>query len=151
MDIVKELLGQIQHINGKDALTALKRMKRDFVKTHNIDAIPSNVDLLKYYRNLVATGEFTKNSHLESLLKKRAIRSESGIVPIQVLTKPFRCPGKCIFCPNDATMPKSYINTEPGAMRALLNQFDPYKQTYNRLLSLHLTGHATDKIEMIVL
>lgn len=48
-------------------------------------------------------------------------------------------------------MPKSYINTQPGAMRALLNQFDPYKQVYNRLLSLTLTGHKTDKIEMIVL
>lgn len=48
-------------------------------------------------------------------------------------------------------MPKSYINTEPGAMRALLNNFDPVKQVYNRLLSLHLTGHDTDKIEMIVL
>lgn len=48
-------------------------------------------------------------------------------------------------------MPKSYINTEPGAMRALLNHFDPYKQTYNRLVSLTVTGHATDKIEMIIL
>lgn len=48
-------------------------------------------------------------------------------------------------------MPKSYINTEPGAMRALLNNFDPIKQVYNRLLSLTLTGHKTDKIEMIVL
>ena len=36
-------------------------------------------------------------------------------------------------------------------MRALLNQFDPIKQVYNRLLSLTMTGHQTDKIEMIVL
>lgn len=36
-------------------------------------------------------------------------------------------------------------------MRALLNNFDPIKQVYNRLLSLTLTGHKTDKIEMIVL
>ena len=129
----------------------MKRAKRDFAKKYNIADIPSNVDLLKHYRQLVSSGVYTKSSHLEILLKKRGIRSDSGIVPIQVLTKPFWCPGKCIFCPNDATMPKSYINTEPGAMRALLNQFDPYKQAYNRLLSLHLTGHATDKIEMIVL
>jgi len=72
-------------------------------------------------------------------------------VPIQVLTKPWPCPGKCIFCPNETIMPKSYISTEPGAMRALLNEFDPLKQTYNRLLSLQATGHNTDKIEMIVL
>ena len=48
-------------------------------------------------------------------------------------------------------MPKSYIKSEPGAMRAWLNQFDPMKQTYNRLQSLTSTGHQTDKIEMIVL
>jgi elongator complex protein 3 len=80
-----------------------------------------------------------KNPNLESLLRKRKIRSLSGIVPIQVLMKPWPCPGQCIFCPNDASMPKSYINTEPGAMRALLNQFDPIKQVWNRLLSLTLT------------
>ena len=85
------------------------------------------------------------------MLMKRKIRSLSGIVPIQVLTKPWPCPGKCIFCPNESIMPKSYISTEPGAMRALLNEFDPLKQTYNRLLSLQATGHNTDKIEMIVL
>jgi elongator complex protein 3 len=70
---------------------------------------------------------------------KRKIRSLSGIVPIQVLTKPWPCPGKCIFCPDEERMPKSYISSEPGAQRALLNQFDPIKQVYNRLLSLQST------------
>ncbi|MEI7563382.1 MAG: hypothetical protein WCJ39_07195 [bacterium] len=56
-----------------------------------------------------------------------------------MLTKPFPCPGQCIFCPNDPTMPKSYIKSEPGAMRALLNHFDPTKQVRNRLTSLTLT------------
>lgn len=75
----------------------------------------------------------------------------SGIVSVQVLTKPYPCPSHCIFCPNDPEMPKSYIKSEPGAMRAWLNQFDPIKQVYNRLYSLQQTGHKTDKIEMIVL
>ena len=70
---------------------------------------------------------------------------------MQVLTKPFPCPSHCIFCPNDPEMPKSYIKSEPGAMRAWLNQFDPLKQVYNRLYSLSQTWHKTDKIEMIVL
>jgi len=113
--------------------------------------MPTNVAILKTYKYMVQQKEIELQHRLEQVLKKRSIRSMSGIVPIQVLTKPFWCPGKCIFCPNDVTMPKSYINTQPGAMRALLNNFDPYKQAYNRLLSLSLTGHATDKIEMIVL
>jgi elongator complex protein 3 len=48
-------------------------------------------------------------------------------------------------------MPKSYISSEPGAMRAALNKFDPIKQIYNRLHSLSVSGHETNKIEMIVL
>jgi len=125
--------------------------KRAFSKVQRLPDLPTNVSILKTYKHMIQEGVIEKAGRLEQLLKKRSIRSMSGIVPIQVLTKPFRCPGKCIFCPNDATMPKSYINTQPGAMRALLNNFDPHKQTYNRLLSLSLTGHATDKIEMIVL
>lgn len=125
--------------------------KRAFAKAARMQHMPTNVQILKSYRQLLAEGKISMQAWFVPLLRKRAIRSQSWIVPIQVLTKPFRCPGECIFCPNDATMPKSYINTQPGAMRALLNQFDPYKQVYNRLMSLYLTGHATDKIEMIVL
>lgn len=140
--------------------SAVMKAKRAFAKANGLSEMPMHTALLQAYREAVATGEIVYDSpqaqreqevRVQDVLKKRSVRSQSGIVPIQVLTKPFWCPGKCIFCPNDATMPKSYINTEPGAMRALLNQFDPYKQAYNRLLSLHLTGHDTDKIEMIVL
>lgn len=126
-------------------------LKRKYAKEQKSPDILTNMQIFKTYNQLVQEWKAEKQPWLENLLKKRSVRSESGIVPIQVLTKPFRCPGKCIFCPNDATMPKSYINTQPGAMRAMLNQFDPYKQAYNRLLSLTLTWHATDKIEMIVL
>lgn len=129
----------------------LTKEKRAYAKINKLKDVPSHVSILKAYQQMLQAWTIQKALWFEQLLKKRSIRSMSGIVPIQVLTKPFRCPGKCIFCPNDATMPKSYINTQPWAMRALLNNFDPYKQTYNRLLSLMLTGHATDKIEMIVL
>lgn len=48
-------------------------------------------------------------------------------------------------------MPTSYLSNEPAVMRAVLNQFDPYKQTQTRLKSLKMTGHPTDKIELIVI
>ncbi|PID34698.1 MAG: hypothetical protein CR971_01915 [candidate division SR1 bacterium] len=147
-----EIIYQIIENNPKTLnLDDLKHFKRDFAKKYKLASIPTNIQLLKAYHQLVQDKKIAKNKTIEKLLRKRAIRSQSGIVAVQVLTKPFWCPGKCIFCPNDPEMPKSYIKTEPGAMRALLNQFDPIKQVYNRLLSLSLTGHATDKIEMIVL
>lgn len=85
------------------------------------------------------------------LIKMKETRTISGVTPVTVLTKPFPCPGKCIFCPNDVKMPKSYLSDEPGAQRALSNKFDPYLQTFNRLLAFKNTGHPTSKIELLIL
>lgn len=84
-------------------------------------------------------------------LRRKPVRTMSGVTPVTVLTKPFPCPGKCIFCPNDIRMPKSYLADEPGAQRAEKNAFDPYLQTYIRLLTYKNLGHSTDKIEIIIL
>lgn len=149
---MKQIIHAIIKANPQDrTLEYIRDLKRDFSKTHNLPDLPSNIQLLQAYYTLLKAKEITKDPQIEQLLKKRAIRSQSGIVSVQVLTKPYPCPGTCIFCPNEKCMPKSYIKSEPGAMRAFLNRFDPIKQVYNRLLSLTLTGHETDKIEMIVL
>ena len=129
----------------------LKDAQRTFSKKHNLNTLPSKSEILEVYFKLLKSWKIEKNEQFETVLRKRAIRSLSGIVPVQVLTKPFPCPSHCIFCPNDPEMPKSYIKSEPGAMRARLNQFNPLKQVYNRLYSLSQTWHKTDKIEMIVL
>ncbi len=84
-------------------------------------------------------------------LQMKPVRTSSGLAPVTVLTKPYPCPGNCIFCPSDVRMPKSYLASEPGAQRAEHNYFDPYLQTYNRLQALHDMGHPVDKIELIVL
>jgi elongator complex protein 3 len=84
-------------------------------------------------------------------VQRRPVRTQSGVTPLTVLTKPFPCPGTCIFCPNDVRMPKSYLSDEPGAQRAANNRFDPYLQTWNRLAAFDATGHPVDKIELIVL
>lgn len=86
-----------------------------------------------------------------NLIKSKGIRTQSGVTTVTVLTKPFPCPGTCIFCPNDVRMPKSYIASEPGAQRAFSNHFDPYAQTFNRLVAINDTGHPTEKIELIIL
>jgi elongator complex protein 3 len=88
---------------------------------------------------------------LASQLRMRPVRTQSGVTPITVLTKPFPCPGECVFCPNDVRMPKSYLSREPGAQRAEQNGFDPYLQTYNRLVALGAIGHTAEKAELIIL
>lgn len=112
----------------------------------------SKEELVRAYRKIA--GKFGLKDYSEKFLSKirmKPIRTASGVAPITVLTKPYACPGKCIFCPSDIRMPKSYLADEPGAQRAERNWFDPYLQTYSRLEALHQIGHAVDKAEVIVL
>ena len=146
----KSLVIELLSLKDLNAET-LKDAQRNFSKKNNLNTLPSKSQILQTYFEMVKDWEIEENEEFELLLRKRAIRSLSWIVPVQVLTKPYPCPSRCIFCPNDPEMPKSYIKSEPWAMRAWLNQFDPIKQVYNRLYSLKQTWHKTDKIEMIVL
>lgn len=111
---------------------------------------PTNVSLIKTYRSLVKSATIKEYPVFFDLLKKRKVRSQSGIANITVLTKGYKCPGTCIFCPTEPDMPKSYLSTEPAMMRAILNDFDAYRQVKNRLKGLERTGHTTEKIEIIV-
>jgi len=114
-------------------------------------APPEKIKLLSAYHKLLKHGSIKKQPNLEKLLKKRAIRTLSGVAPISVLTKPYKCPGQCIFCPSESKMPKSYLANEPAVMRAILCKFDPFKQVKLRLDALKMTGHDTDKCELIVM
>lgn len=108
-------------------------------------------DILYVYESLNLGFDEVKDEKLRRNLRMKNTRTISGVTPVTVLTKPFPCPGKCIFCPNDVRMPKSYLSDEPGAQRAARNKFDPYAQTFNRLLAYKAIGHSTDKVELIVL
>ena len=81
-------------------------------------------------------------------MKTRPIRSLSGIVNISVLTKPYPCPGTCIFCPIEKGVPKSYLSGEPAVERAKRLKYDPYLQMKRRIEMLRIEGHPTDKIEL---
>ncbi|MCD6528082.1 tRNA uridine(34) 5-carboxymethylaminomethyl modification radical SAM/GNAT enzyme Elp3, partial [bacterium] len=110
-----------------------------------------NTELLRSYHNLLKFKRIKRNRKLEELLKVKKIRSLSGIVNVSVLTKPYPCPGKCIYCPYQKGVPKSYLNNEPAVMRAILNKFDPFLQTQSRIRALKENGHPTDKIELRII
>jgi len=112
----------------------------------------SRNQLITGYRELANTNGLPPfEQRVIDKLKRKPTRTISGVTPVTILTKPFPCPGKCIFCPNDVRMPKSYLADEPGAQRAEMNAFDPYLQTYARLSALRNIGHNTEKIELIIL
>ena len=87
----------------------------------------------------------------QKLLQKRAVRTISGVSPIGILTKPYPCPGLCVYCPTEDRMPKSYMSNQPAAARAVRNQFHPFRQVHGRVLALEDSGHPTSKLEVIVM
>lgn len=105
----------------------------------------SKVELISRWRR------YHPGQPLPAKMIGKPIRTMSGVVPVTLLTKPYPCPGQCIFCPNDVRMPKSYLSAEPGAQRAAANNFDPYNQVSSRLQSYYANGHTTDKVELIIL
>jgi len=128
----------------------LEKMKREISKKSKTPC-PQNVELLKSYHKLLTEKSIKESKVLKNLLKKRPVRSLSGVAVVTVLTKPYPCPGKCIYCPQEKNFPKSYLSGEPAAQRAKNLNFNPYLQVKKRLESLNIQGHPTDKIELIIL
>lgn len=111
---------------------------------------PPNRELFSAYINLLKRKSIERSPTIEILLRKAGVRSLSGIAVVTSLVKPYMCPGKCVYCPTEVRMPKSYIATEPAAARALRLDFSPYEQMRQRILMLEGNGHPTDKIEYII-
>lgn len=148
----RQLIAILRAIEAEELLTHERLLK--ILKKHPKDGKGyfSKSQLISAYRYFAGTnGLESFNPLIIDRLKMKPVRTISGVSPITILTKPFACPGKCIFCPNDVRMPKSYLSSEPGAQRAEKNGFDPYLQTYNRLDALKKIGHNVSKAEVIVL
>jgi elongator complex protein 3 len=111
----------------------------------------SKDQLIQTYQDLCRHGWLAHNADVVTTLQMKPTRSQAGVSVVTVLTKPYPCPGKCIFCPTDVRMPKSYLHDEPGARRAERHAFDPYDQTLARIQALENIGHPADKIELLIL
>jgi elongator complex protein 3 len=141
--IARKVLEEIR--SGVDVFTAARHYPLQgggYIPKHTLVAA---------YHQLVERGEWQNDPALLSLIRMKPVRSLSGVTTVTVLTRPYPCPGHCIFCPDDSRMPKSYLIDEPGAMRGLQNAFDPYLQVSSRLTSYEIIGHPIDKIELLIL
>ncbi|MCL5675661.1 MAG: tRNA uridine(34) 5-carboxymethylaminomethyl modification radical SAM/GNAT enzyme Elp3 [Patescibacteria group bacterium] len=129
-----------KNLNKTDFLTLVKNVS---VK-EGLAPVPFWALFLVFYRRKKLT------KRLKDLLKTNAVRSWSGIVPVSIFTKNFGCPARCVFCPTEARVPKSYFSNEPAVMRAIRNKYDAFNQVSSRLTQLFLSGHSIDKIELII-
>lgn len=127
----------------------LGQYKRIWAK--DLGRLPKHSELLAAYQQLVRKKKLSPTPRLRQIFHTRRGRSLSGVSPMAVMTKPYLCPGHCLYCPQEEGMPKSYLSDEPAAQRAKMNNFDPAKQIKSRLRQLTKTGHPTSKIELIVI
>jgi elongator complex protein 3 len=143
MELAHFLLEKIRA--GEDVMTVIRR--------HPLEGggYLNKAALVAAYKELVDSGAMQADTALLERIRMKPMRTLSGVTTVTVLTKPYPCPGKCIFCPTDVRMPKSYLPDEPGAMRALEHEFDPFTQVESRIRALKNLGHPTDKIELLIL
>lgn len=128
----------------------LHELKLEYAEHFGV-SLPPNSELVTAYRALIKLGKIRDSREFSHLIRKRGIRTLSGVSPVAVLTKPLGCPGCCVFCPTEENVPKSYLSNEPAVMRAIINDYDPFKQVSSRIETLHNNGHPVDKIELIVM
>lgn len=144
-ELIKDIL-KLSPQKAEDLASAKRKLAKDFKI-----GLPLNSQLITSYNLLISQRKIKRNEILEKLLRRRKIRTLSGVAPIAVLTKPYPCPGQCLYCPTERKMPKSYLANEPAVMRAIASGFNPYEQVKIRIKALTANGHPTDKIELIVM
>jgi len=128
----------------------LSRAKHKIARGFDIGML-NNRKILKTYRALLKNNKIKRQAWLEKVLIKRRVRTLSGVAPVAVATKPYPCPGKCIYCPNIDKMPKSYLPNQPAAARALGFKFNPYNQVQGRLKMFYDNGHCPEKVDLRIL
>ncbi|MEW6528400.1 MAG: tRNA uridine(34) 5-carboxymethylaminomethyl modification radical SAM/GNAT enzyme Elp3 [Candidatus Micrarchaeota archaeon] len=111
--------------------------------------------LNKFIKNTSIVEKFPKNKFSQKiikLLKRKPVRTLSGVTPIAVMIAPENsCRWNCIYCPYTGKAPKSYTGSEPAALRARSNGFDPIKQIKTRLKQFKLNCHKTEKCDVIIM
>jgi elongator complex protein 3 len=143
LELAHAVLTEIR--GGQDVMRALRNYPLDE------GGYLTKAALVAAYQQMVEAEMIEAEPALLEKIRMKPVRTLSGVTTVTVLTKPYPCPGKCIFCPTDVRMPKSYLPDEPGAMRALEHEFDPFEQVHNRIQALKNLGHPTDKVELLIL
>jgi elongator complex protein 3 len=135
-----------KEIQTKDEL---HKAKVKLCKKYKLKTIPRDSEILAH----LPTDQI-ENGRARSLLRKKSMRTLSGVSIVATMTSPAACPhGRCVPCPGgpDRNTPQSYTGYEPAAMRASCNNFDPYLQIQSRVEQLHAIGHLTDKVDLVIM
>lgn len=144
-DLIQSLIDEPAPSRAK-----LETLKRSIAKQYRLKRFVRNSEIIEYILTSEDFAEYEKD-YLIQFLQIRKVRTISGIAVVAVMTKPYSCPGDCIYCPEVNGAPKSYTGKEPAAMRGAQNNFIPKKQVQARLKQLKSIGHPLDKIHLVIM
>jgi len=125
----------------------------DYVKVktagkYTLNKVPSNSEIIQHLKP-------EESAKLLPILRRKSVRTISGVTVVAVMTKPWPCPQEepCAYCPGgpSAGVPQSYTGHEPAAMRGAQNDYSPSAQVRTRIKQLEAIGHKVDKVELIIM
>jgi elongator complex protein 3 (tRNA carboxymethyluridine synthase) len=126
---------------------SLQKRKIELCRELGLSSVPPNSETL-------ARADEELLPLVRSVLRRKDVRTLSGVAVVAVMTSPAPCPhGRCSYCPGgvENNSPQSYTGKEPAARRASYNEFDPSRQVKARIEQLEAIGHSTDKIDLIIM
>ncbi|MBN2110392.1 MAG: tRNA uridine(34) 5-carboxymethylaminomethyl modification radical SAM/GNAT enzyme Elp3 [Methanosarcinaceae archaeon] len=127
----------------------LNEAKKKLARKYRLSCLPRNADI-------IMSGNKEEEEKVRDLLRRKPVRTISGVAVIAAMTSPAPCPhGICIPCPggpaSEFKSPQSYMGREPSTMRAIQYDYDPYRIVTGRLEQLRQIGHEVKKAELIVM
>ncbi len=125
-------------------LNEINKLIKSKSSQYKLPSIPKYAEINRY---IPITSQYKK------LLRKKPIKTQSGIAVITVMPMPYDCPhGKCIYCPGgkEYDTPLSYIGTEPSTKFAQRVKYDSYEQVRYKIMQLIGGGHEVSKAELVI-
>ena len=145
--ICKEIANDILFRNDDSNLMNLSEINKLIKSKSSQYKLPSIPKYAEINRFIPITSQYKK------LLRKKPVKTQSGIAVITVMPMPYDCPhGKCIYCPGgkEYDTPLSYIGTEPSTTFAQRVKYDSYEQVRYKILQLMEGGHEVGKVELVI-
>jgi len=126
----------------------LDQIKMKIAGKHSLNKVPSNAEIIRRLKP-------EESAKLLPILRRKVVRTISGITVVAVMTKPSPCPQEepCAYCPGGPAngVPQSYTGQEPAALRGAQNEYNAYNQVRTRIEQLEAIGHTVDKVELIIM
>lgn len=143
----REIILRLMQVS-KPTSRDLNLVKMQVANERKLVTIPPNSQLIEALKP-------QERRKLLPILRRKMVRTISGVTVVAVMTKPAPCPKKmpCAYCPGGPSfgVPQSYTGHEPAAMRGIQNRFNPFRQVTSRIKQLESIGHKVDKIELIIM